>query len=311
MDGKLPLDSPRWRSLESFGGDSSEIPALIRQLLQQADPADGEALAELQDRIYQQYSCTEAAYAVLPYLIEAATTRPPDQGVNLWILIGSIAATCQPSLDHPPQDLLPAFRLGISEAEPRCLQALLQGKWDLIRSYYLSLASIALAGHRLGKLFVDNLFPHAEANSTAICPKCRAQIEVAVFDTGLVVQDPQKPYPDPPAPGLPPEKPRRFQFTARSPNPWATVGRESRALIRARSDLAPVTPHLEAAASLAESGLTPDAPAALVFCLVGSLITLKGFPEPAVRYFHTCDSIACPNCGNRFIFAEHWWGLTR
>lgn len=311
MATKLPLDSPRWQQLQSFGGNGAALPVLIRRA--QAGPDGVQAVARLEDLIYQQYSCCEATFAVVPHLVELVASYPTDRRAPLCILLGSIAATC----DLPPgsrvEDLIPAYRSALADAEPLCVETLLAGAWDLQTSYYLGVSAIGLAAHPLGGLFMDNLVPHAKANSTAVCPRCGTSVVVAVFDTGLVAYSGgSQPYPKAPEPGRTPTAPVNPTTPGRDPNPWAEVGRRLHLLIGGLTTTSyPGLAHVRAASVVAESGLTPRVSASGVFSLLGALITLKGFPDRAMRFYHACDSITCPSCSLAFVFAEHWWGLPR
>lgn len=309
MTEKLSLESPRWQTLQSFGGISEDLPKLIEQAQAECALGKNQAFRNLQDRIYHQYSCCEATFAVLPYLVEIGAEVPYEKCRDIWVLVGHIAVTCDAYAELSPVDLLPVFRSALSDAEPRCIESFLANPLELYETYYLSVAAIGMAGHPLGKLFMDNPFAHKEAESTAICPYCGMRIQVACFDSGLVVGYDPVLYPNPPESSQMPERPGAFEIPKRSPNPWAPVGRELRALIQKGGDLPGARSYLEVAALLAEGGLTPDVDIKIVFSLLGALITLKGYPKPAMRYFHTHDKISCPSCKSNFVFADHWWGL--
>jgi hypothetical protein len=137
-------------------------------------------------------------------------------------------------------------------------------------------------------------------------------MQVAVFDTGLVVEGDGSDYPDAPDPGEPlppPTFPDRL--ARRVPNPWAEVGRALRTLLRTGGLEPEVARHVEAAALAAEAGVGPEMGGGLAFSLLGSLLVLKGHAEVAPRYFHAWDRITCPVCGSSFVFADRWWGFTR
>jgi len=81
MNTKLSLESERWKSLKSVSGESAELPGLIRGIQVADDANRGPLLADLESRIFEQYSCCEATYAVVPYLVE--TARFPRRAIDL------------------------------------------------------------------------------------------------------------------------------------------------------------------------------------------------------------------------------------
>jgi hypothetical protein len=76
-----------------------------------------------------------------------------------------------------------------------------------------------------------------------------------------------------------------------------------------RGGTAPVAPeHLQVAAAIAEQGLRADSEVGAAFSLLGAMLSAKGFTDPALRYFHAWDVVACPICAAEFVFCDHWWG---
>ena len=309
MIDKLPIHSPVWSTLESFGPDPNQLPQLIRKLQESSDPTNCSAFSDLEDQIYQQYSCCEATYAVVPHLVEIGAGLAPKEGHKLWILVGHIAGTCDFALEPPPPNLVPSFNASLVEAEPHCLSAFVAEPWDILTSYYLAVSALALAGHPLGKLVMDNLFPNKSANSTAFCPVCNTKVDVAFFDGGLVVRTEPLSRPTPPDPGRPPERPTELEFQRRAVNPWIRIGREIRRLVAEKDAQPGAAPHLELACTAAECGPNNTLQAGAAFSLLGAMITLKGFPKPAMRYFHAWDVVECPRTRTQFTFADNWWGV--
>lgn len=310
MDNKLPLDSARWRELQSTTVTSADLPKLIRQIQIQKRLSNSKPFVKLIDRIIHQFDCCEATYAVVPYLVEIGDGLLLEERLEIWNWVGTIAATYDVSEDPAPEDLLPTFQSALQVAEVGCIDTLIGKNWDLEDSYNLSVDAFGLAGHALGKLTMDKMVAYDDAESAARCPNCSEEVEVAVFDAGLVVVgEGNSSDPAPPNPERLLANPTAFEVATRSPNPWASIGNALRTLAQQAIDRPSVLAHLEAAASVAEGGLTPDVKAGPAFSLLGGLIMLKGFPEPAMRYFHAWDRISCPYCESEFVFADHWWGL--
>jgi hypothetical protein len=306
----LPLKSPRWAKLETWTGDAADLPRLIEALRAAAKVAGHTAFAELQEMIYQQGTCCEATTAVTPYLVELAGRATEEDRGELLSLLGSIAATADE--DVGPDDLWRAFERALEAAEPLCVRYFLEADLDLPTAYDIAVACFGVGRHPLGRLEVDNYWPHDDAETRAECPKCGRTVQVAAFDTGLVVErSARNPYPPAPDPGLPPEPPEQPEPPDEplDPNPWAPMLDAIRAH-RARGAVpAELAPHFDAAEAVTSDGYVPAAPPSAAFSLLGVMLTLKGFGEPAYRYFHASDHITCPKCKVRFRFADRWWKL--
>jgi len=235
----------------------------------------------------------------------------PAAAPDIWILIGHIAATYKPEVDPAPPDLLQAFHSSLVTAESGCLSGPLKEVWDLRTAYYLVLAALALAGHPLGKLVMDNLFPHTEAESAAICPSCNNRVRVAFFNSGVEVLANAKSHASAPVTNRILDGPRVFQALHRSPNSWKSMAGTFREFLQHTSERPDLRLHLEAAGVALKAGISSDLDIGIAFSVLGGLLTLKGFPGPAMRYFHAWDKILCPLCKREFIFADHWWLLKK
>ena len=309
MNHLLPLDDPRWKTLESFGPRPGRIPSLLRRVEKERKFTDGKAFDALWAEIFDQYSCVEASYAVLPHLVRIGADAPRAEAAFLWTMIGSLATSCDGTEGPPPADLVEGFREGIAEAEGHCLRALQEEKCELEICYDLSVAALGLAGHPLGKLIMDDYAPSGDGESQAVCPDCDSEVVVAVFDEGLVVLEDEEAEPDAPDPPRelvrPPRTPR---MKAREPNPWKPIAGELAKHAKAGDESDERARHRELAAAVAAAGVTPEVDTGPAFSLLGSLLRMKGYPDAAVRLFHAWDRIRCPECGAEFTFAERWWG---
>jgi RNA polymerase subunit RPABC4/transcription elongation factor Spt4 len=316
MPEPLPLDSPRWGDLVTIAGDAAEIPRLLERVARERDFDAGDAFLQLVDHIYEQYGCCEATYATFPHLVRIGTEVPAGDSLDLWVLLGMMVGTCDPSVSAAgAADLLPAFDSARADAERRALEALVDLEDEPEYAFNLGLAAVALSGHPLGKLYWDSYVPLDDAGETrAVCPNCKTELQVLAFDTGLVVLDDPttSEEPEPPGPRTPVPPPAVVELPPpRTPNPWAPFGERLRARLergRLRRD---VVPHVELAARVAEAGVGRGVPAGAVFSLLGGLVLLQDEPGGAGRYFHAWDTIRCPACSSAMVFAERWWGAVR
>ncbi len=306
----IDLVSPQWKTLQTFGNTGEDLPNLILQVAHERRFDQDSAFGTLFERIYQQYSLSPAAYAVVPHLVAIGSPLSDEQSEELWQQIGFIAATHDVELDKAPPDLVGDFRSALLVAERRCIGVLLKKQGGPTEIYELSLSALGLSGHPLGKLVMDHYTPEDRAETAAICPQCKSEVQIAVFESGLVVEDPDAAgYPPPPRVETPLSEPTIQLGAPRAANPWAPLGLELAQFAKEKPELASIRSHLLAAAATAERGVTPTTQAAAVFSVLGALLALKGHSHAGRRYLHAWDTISCDACSSSFILAECWWGL--
>jgi hypothetical protein len=306
----IDLASPQWQTLQTFAGTGEDLPKLILQVAHERRFDQDSAFGTLFERVYQQYSLSPAAYAVVPHLVAIGSPLSDEQSEELWHSIGLIAATHDIKLDKAPPGFVDEFRSALLIAERRCIGVLLKKQGGPTEIYELSVAALGLSGHPLGQLAMDHYTPEGRAETAATCPRCKTEVQIAAFEGGFVVEDPGAAgYPSPPLPEIPLSEPTIQLGAPRLDNPWAQLGLELAQFANRKPDLAPIRSHLLAAAATAERGVTPTTPAAAVFSLLGALLSLKGHSQAARRYLHALDTVTCPACNANFIFADCWWGL--
>lgn len=306
----IDLVSPQWKALQTFAGAGEDLPNIIRQVAHERRFDQDSAFGTLFERVYQQYSLSPAAYAVVPHLVAIGSPLSDEQSEELWHSIGLIAATHDAKLDKAPPSLIDDFRSALLVAERRCIGVLLKMQCGPTGIYELSVAALGLSGHPLGQLVMDHYTPEGKAETAATCPRCKTDVQIAAFESGFVVEDPDAAgYPSPPLPEIPLSEPTIQLGAPRSDNPWAQIGLELTQFAHRNPDLASIRSHLLAATATAERGVTPTTQAAAVFSLLGALLSLKGHSQAAHRYLHAWDTVNCPVCNANFIFADHWWGL--
>jgi hypothetical protein len=274
------------------------------------DFGEKSSFAVLRDRFFQQYSCSAAAYAAFPHLVDIGAAIPSTDAADLWFWLGAIAACHDVAFDHPPSDLLPAFYAARGAAEPHAIDALLRTKRDAVSTYELIEAAIGLTGNPLGKLVMDHMGPYDDAGTNVQCPRCDEAVTVAVFDTGWIVEEPDQDYPNPPS-ERPLHAPAEAALDQRDPNPWGPFASKLRELAGGVPPESALSPHLRLAANVMDRGISERTPPGAVFSVIGSLLMLKGHGQHAPRYFRAWGRGACPTCKTSFVFADQWWGLPR
>jgi hypothetical protein len=91
----LSLEEIDWGSLSAHGR-ASDLPGLLRTLHRATTPEQTAALTHaITDYVCFQYDVYTAAYAVLPYLVDAAGAQAPSDRAYVLGLIGRVAALAQ------------------------------------------------------------------------------------------------------------------------------------------------------------------------------------------------------------------------
>lgn len=164
----LPLDSPRWRTLKTFCDSGLKLRELVRRWHDVVGTPEAKAVyGELRDYFTHQYSMVDAAYAVIPHVVEELERLTPKDRILPLIDIGiTELATYSPHEPPMPADLEEDYSAALKKATKiaeRCLSYKLS-KEDF--RYLLAVISI-LRGHpKLGELLV-----HLHAVQEK-CPKC-------------------------------------------------------------------------------------------------------------------------------------------
>jgi hypothetical protein len=191
--GMLPLDDPRWLSLDHRGWsggrrtqDDPEIPFVPDELRYlAAHPADHGRFEGLWPYLCSEDTAWPAAYAAVPHLVAIASGLPPaDRGNYLyvvgWIVIcsGGYGEAGRPV----PGDVADAYR----QALPAALELLteqLATPHKHIDTRYLLAATAALKGHVALAEFLHNLDSYAD------CEACGEPLLAADSASGLLRLD--------------------------------------------------------------------------------------------------------------------------
>jgi hypothetical protein len=169
------LDDKRWRSLRTFFHSGRTLPGLIRRW--QAglgSPEAEEVWAELRDLFLHQLTITNAAYAVLPYMVAGLERVPVGKRLNYLVDLGvSEAARRNPGSPAFPDGLAEAYKASIEAARPFAIGLL--GR-RMPRSDYRWLVGVVCSVHGHPRL-ADLLF-----NLDCMCGECPKCGEVVYPD---------------------------------------------------------------------------------------------------------------------------------
>jgi hypothetical protein len=150
----LPLDSPRWHKLKTFTPEPARLPGLVDQWRQANVPKKATALwRELVDFFLHQFSITDAAYAVLPYVAAELQRMPPRQQFD-YIVDASLveAARLLPQAPKMPKDLAASYEVGVRQVRDVACSCLTAGL-PKPQFLYLLCSLSNLSGHpQLGQV---------------------------------------------------------------------------------------------------------------------------------------------------------------
>ncbi len=322
----IQLDSPRWLELTTDGTPRAEVPRLLRDIEKRG--AFGDAWEQLcGGPILHQGTIYQSTYAVLPCVVSMAANLGASTLARFWIDIGFIVANIDEKNPQPPipTDLEPGLRAALTAAEPLAIQSFCAANLEEEDASYLALACLALSRHPVrasiweffaspqpGKGFVDQFFFRAE------CPRCDAELEWMHVADGILEytrgrDDPSRPdlnQPEPEAPELPDLLPWR-----RPTHPWNPIAEalmKPMAEIRTLDNRTSLPPdlvrrfaeHIRVAAAIAEAGVPQHASSRAAFCLLGTMVALKGAFDWASRLLRLAGFMCCPECGKLSPFSD-------
>lgn len=177
-DGRLPLDDPYWQDLDHRGGrDTPDVPTELAALV--TDPDQEERFRDLWPYLCSEGSTWPAAYAATPYLVDLASSLPPERRVEHIAALGLIAAHGAPA--DAPDRLADAYIAGLSRAVPLAAETLAQpvATSDLV---WLLAAVAALHGHAALAQVLPDLDSVCEP-----CPQCGTDVWFTALDNAVKV----------------------------------------------------------------------------------------------------------------------------
>ena len=129
----LPLDSPRWRSLQTRRGEGAEWVSDALRALQGGPDAD--VFHELWPELCSEESTYDAAFAAAPYLAQIATGEARSGNTEYLVVLGLIATY---AAEEVPADLAPGYQWATQTALTLTLGALVECSPDHDLRYLLS-----------------------------------------------------------------------------------------------------------------------------------------------------------------------------
>ena len=165
----LPLDSPRWTTLNASPGGSGAQAARLLQAIRAGAICE---FGELYHQCCHQLTVGEVAYAVIPHVIDVARNLSVRERIAPLGIAGTVAA-CRmafPSQAPPiPGDLRADFEGSSQSALQMATEALCERNWR--RGEVVELLGVVAAYQGHCDLAL-HLFLHGGSDHDLSCPEC-------------------------------------------------------------------------------------------------------------------------------------------
>jgi hypothetical protein len=126
----LPLDSPRWAELGHAYGYASDVPALLRRLLESPPPGgDSEVWDQLWSALAHQGDVYSASFAAVPHVVGALAHDPIGADATYLQFPAWVEICRQHGDEEIPDDLAEAYFDALAEL-PQLVAAASHREWD-------------------------------------------------------------------------------------------------------------------------------------------------------------------------------------
>ena len=168
----LPLDSSRWTAFSTFFDSPEQMPQRLTSWRDAiGGPDEASQWADLQEQFLHQFTITDAAYAVLPYLVEELARLTPEKAFEYLVSVALVeAARQQPEAPALPPDLADAYHAAIVRARRLAMESL-SLDWSKAEFRYLLSALSSLHGHGV----MGELLFHLDC-ICGTCPNCGTSV---------------------------------------------------------------------------------------------------------------------------------------
>ena len=165
---------PEWGTLRHAYGSAEDIPGLLDQLSpdQKAPVWD-----ELWSRVCHQDSVYSASFAVLPYLLAAASKWPPFQRVQPLNLASGIVGSWD--VEGSREQLIAEHLPVVAELHKLTLDMLASVKFERTDYVYMLQAALAFHGDRLWGCELSRI---VDGEFDVRCPHCNAGFYIVLED---------------------------------------------------------------------------------------------------------------------------------
>jgi hypothetical protein len=195
----LDLDSPDWKGLSHAYGSARDVPGMLRAL--RLGNGDADAWERIYGSLCHQGDVFPASFAAVPHIVAIAEERPPDQRLEFWSFVGSIAAGGSRDGKGLPDDLQTAYVKALERMVPQVYGALIARPADESEAVLAEVPGVEgvgevrvrWIGHRLhaeAEVTVDENRSIAEAHDIAERARHALLHEVPHLASALIHADP-------------------------------------------------------------------------------------------------------------------------
>lgn len=165
---------PQWHMLRHAYGSAEDIPALLDQL---SPGEEAGVWDELWSRVCHQGTAYSASFAVLPYLLEAASKWQPSQRLMPLVLAAAIVASWD--VEGSRDQLIAEHLTAVGELHKLALETLASRAFARNDYVYLLQAALAFQGDRLWGHELDR-FNEDDGVFEGRCPHCDADMSIVL-----------------------------------------------------------------------------------------------------------------------------------
>ncbi len=164
----LDLDSPKWKELRTFFGESENIPKMIKEWENSiGTDKESELWREIYECVWHQNSVETAAFAVVPYVVKKLKNASNERKIDYVVDLGFIEADRSNRLEEIiSKELFDDYKNSVENCKKYAVECL-EIVSDKITFRYVLGAIASLFNHsKLGEILF-NLDCVCEE-----CPKC-------------------------------------------------------------------------------------------------------------------------------------------
>lgn len=280
--------------------ENQNLIALLKEFEQYPHVAS-DAFGEITDFIWDAGTCYPMFFVTVPYLIEIVSGLEIETSKDLWSYLGCWIATQEKYRDGVSEEVLACFDSSLKQAEESCIEQIISvEKFDETDAQYLYASLFAFAKHRLGYMTMSGYKDDLAGTSIAECPQGHL-CDVTVYNSGIVAyEEEEKPHNI----GVP--RTAGINCDGQQNKKWMLFEKRIQREIDNENTSEAVKSYLELSKNILKRGVDSQLDIKHAFSLYGSLLYCNGSFDAAMRVFHGLDEIICPECGEKFIFADGW-----
>lgn len=179
----LSFDDPRWNDLQTFCGQSSDLPDLIRELKNAVGTKqESELWRKICDYFLHQSTVKTSAFAVIPYLVEIIATTSKENKIEYVIDLGFVETyRGRKGYDDVPDFLEGDYKMALEKTRKYSFECLDEISDKFTFRYFLGALASLYKQPKLGDILfcLDSLGED--------CPKCGEYVfPIQIEESGFI-----------------------------------------------------------------------------------------------------------------------------